>query len=554
MANKIRQFLTAPKFGDEDKTRIGRYIYLITDVELVVILFISVGVPILSQEYSPRTFLVILAVPFVLYQMILTQKGWVKLAATVQIASAWVVINYSTLGTGGVRSVGFAGNLVIILAAGMLISLRTAWIFGGLSAVLGLILAVGQSQGLLPPMPEHVNAYTAWITQTAFLMLNAGLLYVTVDNIRQALYRTRRAEARLRTLVENSPDIILEINPEGKLTFINRFADFYLGEYAKDLAAPEFVDRLVQAIQRVFETGLSSNLEIQIMTHTNRVIWCAIRMGPIVQDNHVTSLTAILTDITRQKEAQEQILQLNESLEQRVVERTRQFEAANRELESFSYSVSHDLRAPLRSIHGFSQALVDDYSEILSGEAKNFLERIHNSAHKMGTLIDALLNLSRTNRQDINPTKTNLTTLAQEVFDEMYVGSHDQCVEFLLTDLPAVNVDYTLFRQVFVNLIGNAIKYSRYRKLAKIEVGTLEKNGEQIIFVRDNGAGFDMRYVDKLFGTFQRLHHEGEFEGTGIGLATVQRIIHRHGGRIWAEAEVDKGATFYFTVGDMHSS
>ena len=259
-------------------------------------------------------------------------------------------------------------------------------------------------------------------------------------------------------------------------------------------------------------------------------------------------------DITRQKEAQEQILQLNESLEQRVVERTRQFEAANRELESFSYSVSHDLRAPLRSIHGFSQALVDDYSEILSGEAKNFLERIHNSAHKMGTLIDALLNLSRTNRQDINPTKTNLTTLAQEVFDEMYVGSHDQCVEFLLTDLPAVNVDYTLFRQVFVNLIGNAIKYSRYRKLAKIEVGTLEKNGEQIIFVRDNGAGFDMRYVDKLFGTFQRLHHEGEFEGTGIGLATVQRIIHRHGGRIWAEAEVDKGATFYFTVGDMHSS
>jgi signal transduction histidine kinase len=246
--------------------------------------------------------------------------------------------------------------------------------------------------------------------------------------------------------------------------------------------------------------------------------------------------------------AEQHVLQLNLELEQRVLERTTELEAKNKELETFSYSVSHDLRAPLRTISSFARIVKDDFSGSMDPMGRGFLDKIIASGIKMNQLIDDLLDFSRINRKQLDKQEVDLHTLVQSVIESLTPETANRQIEWIVTELPIAQVDPILFPQVYANLIGNAVKYTRKRELVRIEVGSFSQNGETIYFVRDNGAGFDMRYADRLFGVFQRLHRDDEFEGTGIGLATVQRIIHGHGGRIWAEAEVNKGATFYFTL------
>ncbi|HEV2713745.1 MAG TPA: ATP-binding protein [Terriglobales bacterium] len=235
---------------------------------------------------------------------------------------------------------------------------------------------------------------------------------------------------------------------------------------------------------------------------------------------------------------------LNRELEARTMELT----TANKELEAFSYSVSHDLRAPLRHISGFSKILTEEYGSTLPPEAQLHLQRIQEGARRMGTLVDDLLNLARLGRREISLRITGLSSVVGEVIADLKSECEGRQVEWRIADLPFVLCDPTLMKQVFQNLLSNAVKFTRPRPQAIIEIGQREENGSPVVFVRDNGVGFSMKYSDKLFGVFQRLHRLEDFDGTGVGLATVQRIIQRHGGRIWAEAEVDKGATFYFTL------
>ncbi|MGH9509605.1 MAG: sensor histidine kinase [Terriglobales bacterium] len=236
-------------------------------------------------------------------------------------------------------------------------------------------------------------------------------------------------------------------------------------------------------------------------------------------------------------------------LENRVAERTAELRASNRELEAFSYSVSHDLRAPLRQVHGFAKVLGEGYGPQLDPQGQSYLGRIEEGAKQMGLLIDDLLNLARLGRRPLRREPTQLTALVEEVCQELVPEIEGREVEWRVQPLAAARCDRGLIKQVFANLLGNALKYTRPCPRAVIEVGQQADNGEPVIYIRDNGVGFNMKYADKLFGVFQRLHRSDEFEGTGVGLATVQRIVHKHGGRIWAEGELGKGATFSFTLG-----
>ena len=239
---------------------------------------------------------------------------------------------------------------------------------------------------------------------------------------------------------------------------------------------------------------------------------------------------------------------LNESLERRVADRTAELAAANRELETFTYSVSHDLRAPLRQIDGFSRILVEHAGPDLDSKSQHYLHRIQEGTQHMGRLVDDLLNLAQLGRQEVNTRPTPLGALVNDALGELRADMEDRAIQWTIGSLPVVECDPGLMKIVLTNLLSNAIKYTRPREVATIEVGHRVSDGWDTVFVRDNGVGFNMKYADKLFGVFQRLHRADQFEGSGVGLATVQRIIHKHGGEIWVETEPDKGATFSFTL------
>jgi PAS domain S-box-containing protein len=383
--------------------------------------------------------------------------------------------------------------------------------------------------------------------------------------LRQAEFRLQRKQAedallsseeRYRSLVELSPDAlfvliqdrIVFVNSAGVKLFGAANPEQLNGRHFEELVPADRWQSVQRSLQQMNEQGKATVfVEEEMLRLDGSPVDVELAAAPLMFAGK-RAAQVIAHDVSERKRAEAQIRLLNVDLEKRVAERTAELEAANKELEAFSYSVSHDLRAPLRHIEGFVEILVSTKADELPEESQHHLQTIAESAKQMGRLIDDLLTFSRTARAELKKTKLNLPELVQATIRDLARESENRVVEWVVHDLPEVEADPALLRQVTLNLLGNALKYTRKQSVARIEIGSNNSGTENIIYVRDNGVGFDMRYAHKLFGVFQRLHRAADFEGTGVGLANVRRIINRHGGRTWAEGEINQGATFYFSL------
>ena len=361
---------------------------------------------------------------------------------------------------------------------------------------------------------------------------------------------------QLMALIDHTSAVIYMRDADGRYLLVNREyerlfklrREDIVGLTDHDLFPLDIADDFRANDLRAFARGYPVQMEEQAPGEEGLRTYVTVKFPLTDATGRSYAVCGISTDITERKQAEEEVRRLNDELELRVRERTAELEASTRELDAFAYSVSHDLRAPLRSVEGFSQILIEDYSDVLAQEAQQYLGRIQANVARMAQMIDDLLNLSRATRVELRREHTDLTALAGEVVAELRGRDPDRRVE---VDVPGGMValgDPHLIRLVLQNLLGNAWKFTVHRSDAAIRLGQEHRDGVEVFSVRDNGAGFDMRFAHKLFDPFQRLHSAADFEGTGIGLAIVHRIITRHGGQIRAESEPGQGATFRFSL------
>ena len=410
--------------------------------------------------------------------------------------------------------------------------------------------------------PVEVSVTISPLRDSSGKIIGASKIARDITERRRMEGVLREREEQLRLYAEYSPAAIAMFDRDMKYLVVSRrwMEVYHLGDQSivglsHYKVFPEIPQRWKDVHQRCLKGAIEKCDEEAFLRADGITDWIRWEVRPWRQgDGAIGGIIIFSEDITERKAARDKINQLNIQLEQRVVERTAELEAANKELEAFSYSVSHDLRAPLRAVNGFAEIVLEEYSHQLPEECRRYLERIRNGGQRMGDLIDDLLAFSRVNRKSVNRQIVDSIRLVQNALDELNPQREGREVEIKVGNLPPCHGDPALLKQVWVNLLSNAIKYSRGRKPAVIEIGSNHINCENVYFVKDNGDGFDMQYADKLFNVFQRLHNADEFEGTGVGLAIVQRIVHRHGGRVWAQAEVGHGAAFYFTIGGQNKS
>ncbi|GIJ48003.1 hypothetical protein Val02_48890 [Virgisporangium aliadipatigenens] len=402
------------------------------------------------------------------------------------------------------------------------------------------------------------------VTVTGFLGLLTGFGFATA-RLTSRLRRDRDAALReaaashnqLQKLVDNtSAQVYMKRVDNGRYLLVNREWERVFKVSREQVVQltdhgvfpPALADELRANDLGVARSGKTIQYEESAEVDGGLRTYISVKFPVLDSAGEPYAVCGISHDITDRKNAEEEVRRLNADLENRVRERTAELEASTRELDAFAYSVSHDLRAPLRSLHGFSEALLDEYAEVLDDEGRDYLNRLQHNVQRMGRMIDDLLNLSRATRVELVREQINLSDIAKEILAELAAADPGRAVTTVVADDLYACADPHLLRLAVQNLLANAWKFTAKATDPRIEVGRRHHDTGEIFFIRDNGAGFDMQYADKLFNAFQRLHAAAEFEGTGIGLAIVARVIRRHGGHIFADAEPDRGATFSFTL------
>jgi PAS domain S-box-containing protein len=414
-------------------------------------------------------------------------------------------------------------------------------------------LAVATVRGLSRPIVA---------TASAGIMIGFGAAAARAA----ARLQTARAEAeqeakashnQLQKLIDNSSaNVYMKRIDNGQYLLVNRewerlfgvTRDIVISLTDREVFPPALAEQLRANDLGVARAGKTVQYEESAEGPAGMRTYISVKFPVLDGTGRPYAICGISTDITERKQAEDEVRRLNAELETRVRERTAELEASTRELDAFAYSVSHDLRAPLRSLHGFSQALLDDYSDILDDEGRDNLNRLQRNVQRMGRMIDDLLDLSRATRVDIAREQIDLTAMANDILAELAAAEPGRTLTATVAPELHAYGDPHLVRLALQNLLANAWKFTSHRPHPTIEVGCERHHGQDVFLVRDNGAGFEMKYADKLFTAFQRLHAAAEFEGTGIGLAIVARVVRRHGGRVCAHAEPDRGATFYFTL------
>lgn len=408
----------------------------------------------------------------------------------------------------------------------------------------------------LPLRNKNGDKWEVEVISNVYTENNRQVIQCNIRDITERKIIENKA-IHLSSLVESTDDAVISKDFDGKIISWNKGAEIIFGYTASEaigqnisiLFPAEKFSEGIEILEKVKRVERIHNFETVRLRKDGSKVQISLSHSLIKNTKGVAvAISKVAQDITKRKEAEENIRYLNETLEQRVTDRTGDLKAANKELEAFSYSVSHDLRAPLRAIDGFSRALLEDYMHQLDETGQNYLSRICAASTNMAQLIEDLLDLSRLSRSKMRYQTVNLSNLAQGIAEKFQESQPERIVEFKIEPDLVVEGDERLLNIALQNLFDNAWKFTSKQERTKIVFGQDRQSEKKEYFVRDNGAGFDMAYADQLFGVFQRLHTTNEFEGTGIGLVTVQRIIHRHGGTIRAEAKVGEGAAFYFTL------